>query len=426
MGQIAVPGLGCSLVSTTARTRTVVRSLPIADPGPLLRTLPADEVVAWTRGTDGFAAWGEAARLTVSGPDRFAQAAQWWREVVASLDVDDQVHVPGSGPVAFASFTFDDGPDSSVVIVPSVIAGRRDGASWVTTLGDVDAATSATPTPVRSPGQVRYSDGSITSSAYENAVAAAVERIRGGELDKVVLARDLVASTENPLDPRALLAPLARAYPGCWTFAVDGLVGATPELLVRRTGDHVVSRVLAGTTARGSDAVVDAQHAAELLASDKDRVEHELAVRSVSDALGPFCSDLVVPRAPEVVRLANVQHLQTDITGRLANGESALDLAAALHPTAAVCGTPTGRARAAIRELEDMDRGRYAGPVGWIDSRGDGAFGIALRCAQIDPIDRRTLRMFAGCGIVAGSVPADELAESQTKLLAMREALESG
>ena len=134
---------------------------------------------------------------------------------------------------------------------------------------------------MRSPGQVRYSDGSITSSAYENAVAAAVERIRGGELDKVVLARDLVASTENPLDPRALLAPLSRAYPGCWTFAVDGLVGATPELLVRRTGDHVVSRVLAGTTSRGSDAVVDAQHAAELLASDKDRVEHELAVRSV-------------------------------------------------------------------------------------------------------------------------------------------------
>lgn len=412
-------------MSTTARTRTVVRSLPIADPGPLLETLPADEVVSWTRGTDGFAAWGEAARLTVSGPDRFAQAAQWWREVVGSLDVDDQVHVPGSGPVAFASFTFDDGPGHSVVIVPSVIVGRRDGASWVTTLGDADPQPSAH-ARVRSPGQVRYSDGSITSSDYENAVAAAVERIHRGDLDKVVLARDLVATTQNPLDPRALLAPLSRAYPGCWTFAVDGLIGATPELLVRRTGDHVVSRVLAGTTPRGSDAVVDAQHAADLLASDKDRVEHELAVRSVSDALGPFCSDLVVPRAPEVVRLANVQHLQTDITGRLANGESALDLAAALHPTAAVCGTPTGRARATIRELEDMDRGRYAGPVGWIDARGDGAFGIALRCAQIDPLDRRTLRMFAGCGIVAGSAPADELAESQTKLLAMREALESG
>jgi menaquinone-specific isochorismate synthase len=243
-------------------------------------------------------------------------------------------------------------------------------------------------------------------------------------LEKVVLARDLVATTEAPVDVRALLLRLSARYPSCWTFAVDGLVGSTPELLVRRTGDHVVSRVLAGTSARSSDAVVDAKHAADLLASDKDRSEHELAVRSVADALGPFCSDLVVPRAPEVVRLANVQHLQTDVTGRLAGRESALDLAAALHPTAAVCGTPTSLARTTIRELESMDRGRYAGPVGWIDGRGDGAFGIALRCAQVDPHDERTLRMYAGCGIVAGSVPADELAEAQTKLLAVREALE--
>ncbi|MCZ3386296.1 MAG: isochorismate synthase [Actinomycetia bacterium] len=411
-------------MSTTARTRTVARSVPVADPGPLLDTLPDDQVIAWTRGTDGFAAWGEAARLTISGTDRFRQAAQWWRELVASLDIDDQVHVPGSGPVAFGSFTFDDGPASSVMIVPNIIVGRRDGAAWITTIGANEPALSDPP-PVRPAGQIRYSDGYVTSARYEAAVAAAVERIESGSLDKVVLARDLVASTEHDLDARALLGPLSRTYPSCWTFAIDGLIGATPELLVRRTGDHVVSRVLAGTTPRGSDAVVDAQHAADLLASDKDRVEHELAVRSVSDALGPFCSDLVVPRAPEVVRLANVQHLQTDITGRLANGESALDLAASLHPTAAVCGTPTGRARDLIRELEDMDRGRYAGPVGWIDSRGDGAFGIALRCAQIDPHDARSLRMYAGCGIVEGSVPADELAESQTKLLAIREALES-
>lgn len=412
-------------MSTRARTRTVVRSIPIADPGPLLDTLPDENIVAWTRGTDGFAAWGEAARLTVSGPDRFARAAQWWRELLGSLDIDDQVHVPGTGPVAFGSFTFDDGASSSVMIVPNVIVGRRDGASWVTTIGDADA-TLVPPTPVRPPGQIRYSDGTVTAAGYERAVAAAVDRIAGGTLDKVVLARDLAVSTEHDLDPRALLTPLSRTYPSCWTFAIDGLIGATPELLVRRTGDHVVSRVLAGTTPRGSDAVVDAQHAADLLASDKDRVEHELAVRSVSESLGPFCSDLVVPRAPEVVRLANVQHLQTDITGRLANGESALDLAAALHPTAAVCGTPTGRARSVIRELEEMDRGRYAGPVGWIDSRGDGAFGIALRCAQLDPDDARSLRMYAGCGIVEGSVPADELAESQTKLLAMRDALEAG
>jgi menaquinone-specific isochorismate synthase len=411
-------------VSTTARTRTIVRSLPVADPGPLLDTLPDGDIVTWTRGTDGFAAWGEAARLEVDGPDRFARAADWWRDLLAGMDVDDQVHVPGSGPVAFGSFAFDDGPNRSVMIVPSVLIGRRDGASWVTTIGDADPAA-APLSPVRPPGQVRYSDGEVDSAAFERAVAAAVERIHGGTVDKVVLARDLVARTDEPVDVRALLAPLSRSYPSCWTFAVDGLVGATPELLVRRTGDHVVSRVLAGTTPRDSDAVVDAQHAAELLASGKDRVEHELAVRSVAESLGPFCSDLVVPRAPEVVRLANVQHLQTDVTGRLANGETALDLAAALHPTAAVCGTPTGRARAVIRELEGMNRGRYAGPVGWIDSRGDGAFGIALRCAQIDPDDPRSMRMYAGCGLVKGSDPAAELAESQTKLLAMREALES-
>jgi isochorismate synthase len=409
--------------------------VPIADPGRLIDVLPREGLVTWTRGTDGFAAWGEAARFIVSGPDRFAAAAQWWAQVLANTEIDDQVGVPGSGALAFASFTFDDGPEASVVIVPEVVVGRRDGASWLTTVGDVDVAPLLAPgsqsrpvpqAPISYPGQVRYSDGFVTSAKYEAAIAEAVRRIELNEqLAKVVLALDLVATAERPIDPRALLQHLSARYPSCWTFSVDGLVGSTPELLVRRTGDHVVSRVLAGTTTRSADAVVDAKHAADLLASDKDRVEHDLAVRSVAEALGPFCSDLVVPRAPEVVRLANVQHLQTDVTGRLANGESALDLAAALHPTAAVCGTPTGQARSVIRELEGIDRGRYAGPVGWIDSRGDGAFGIALRCAQIDRDDPRSLRMFAGCGVVAGSVPAAELAEAQSKLLTIREALGS-
>jgi isochorismate synthase len=404
-----------------------IRSVPVADPGRLIDGLPAHQVVSWTRGNDGFAAWGEAARFTTSGPDRFGAATSWWKRAVASATVDDQVGVPGSGALAFASFTFDDGPSESVVVVPQVVVARRDGASWVTTVGDVDAAEaldSSARTAATEPGHVTYSDGDVTSAAYEAAVVEAVRRIEAGELDKVVLARDLVATADAPLDVRVLLRRLSARYPSCWTFTVDGLVGATPELLVRRTGDHVVSRVLAGTTPRSSDAVVDARHAADLLASDKDRVEHELAVRSVADALGPFCSDLVVPRAPEVVRLANVQHLQTDVTGRLAGGETALDLAAALHPTAAVCGTPTGLARATIRELEAMDRGRYAGPVGWIDGRGDGAFGIALRCAMVEPGDPRSLRMYAGCGVVAGSEPSNELAEAHTKFLAVREALE--
>ena len=344
------------------RTRTRVVSKPIPDPGDLLGHLPTRDALCWIRGTDGFVAWGEHARLQVSGPDRFAITANWWRELTEGLDVDDRVGVPGSGPVAFASYTFDDATSETtsdhgeysnvserqcVAIVPKVVIGRRDGAAWLTTFDD---ATMPTPTRVQPLGRIRYSDGDISSADYESAVQKAISRIETTQLEKVVLARDLVATSSGPVDPRALLRPLSEAYPGCWTFAVAGLVGSTPELLVRRTGDHIVSRVLAGTSSRSTDAVVDAQHAAGLLASDKDREEHELAVRSVAEALAPFCSDLVVPRAPEVVRLANVQHLQTDVTGRLANGESALDLAAALHPTAAVCGTPTQLARQAIRE----------------------------------------------------------------------------
>ena len=403
-------------------TRARVRSVPIADPGDLLDQLPHRNALCWMRGADGFVAWGEFARLTIDGPGRFSEAAAWWRDVVATLDVDDLVGVPGSGPVAFASFTFDDGPSDSFVIVPRVIVGRRDGAAWITTVGD--APVDPRVEPVEQQSTVRYSDGDMTATRFEASVSEAVRRIERGTLEKVVLARDLLATMDEPVDARALLRPLSMRYPSCWTFAVEGLVGATPELLIRHTGDHIVSRVLAGTTSRAPDAVVDAQHAAQLLSSDKDRVEHELAVRSVAESLSPFCSDLVVPRAPEVVRLANVQHLLTDVTGRLANGESVLDLAAALHPTAAVCGTPTQRARQLIRDIEGMDRGRYAGPVGWLDARGDGAFGIALRCAQIQQ-DERTVRMFAGCGIVSGSDPGAELSESQTKLLAIRDALPS-
>ena len=244
--------------------------------------------------------------------------------------------------------------------------------------------------------------------------------IKAGELDKVVLARDVVATADGPVDVRHLLVRLAAAYPSCWTFSVDGLVGATPELLVRRTGDLVTSRVLAGTVRRRGDDQTDAGLARALLASDKDTEEHEYAVRSVARALAAHCTDLDVPSRPHVLELANVQHLATDVTGRLADSATVLALAASLHPTAAVCGTPTERAFALIAELEQMDRGRYAGPVGWFDRHGDGEFGIALRCARVEDDQ---VRAFAGCGIVAGSEPADEVAESNAKLIPMREAL---
>jgi menaquinone-specific isochorismate synthase len=218
-----------------------------------------------------------------------------------------------------------------------------------------------------------------------------------------------------------LLSRLAERFPGCYTFACAELVGATPELLIRRTGDRIDSLVLAGTTARGTDAADDQARAAALLGSAKDREEHSYAAEMVRDALAPLCAELSVAAVPELLTLSNVLHLASPVHGRLDGERSVLDVLAALHPTPAVGGTPTAVAMDLIRELEVMDRGRYAGPVGWIDGRGDGEWGIALRCAEIDGA---RARLFAGCGIVADSDPRAELAEAQTKFRAMQYALE--
>lgn len=405
--------------------RLVVTTRPIRDPDHLLARLPQHDPVAWVRNGEGLVGWGVAARLEVRGNERFSRTQRWWSTLCASLDVDDTVSMPGTGPVAFGSFSFDAETSTSLVVVPQVVVGRRSGQAWITTISTEHAPRPVVP-PVsvpEAPLSVTWSEGSRTTIEWQGSVAEAIDRIRFGELDKVVLARDVRATVEGPLDPRHLLLRLAEAYPSCWTFSVGGLIGATPELLVRRTGDLVTSRVLAGTVRRRGDDRTDAGLARALLASGKDTEEHEYAVRSVAKALAAHCTDLEVPERPHVLELANVQHLATDVTGRLADSATVLALAASLHPTAAVCGTPTERAFDLIREIEGMDRGRYAGPVGWFDRHGDGEFGIALRCAEVDP-DQGEVRSFAGCGIVAGSDPADELAESVAKLVPIRDALE--
>jgi menaquinone-specific isochorismate synthase len=401
---------------------TSVRTLPVDDPALLLALLPLDGPLAWVRGGEGLVGWGEAARAEFTGPDRFTAAERWWRAFRAGLDIDDPLGVPGSGAVAFASFGFDPDSGTSVVVVPRTVVGRRDGVAWVTVVGEPAAGgpLALVPAPA-APQGVRFTTGSRSEEQWLGAVRQAVARIARGDLEKVVLARDLVATADAPVDARHLLLRLAARYPSCWTFAVDGLVGATPELLVRRRGDQVTSRVLAGTVRRLGDDVADGELAIALMDSDKDLEEHELAVHSVAAALAEHCADLDVPEHPRVLRLANVQHLATDVTGRLTSGAGVLRLAAALHPTAAVCGTPTADALGLIRELEGMDRDRYAGPVGWLGADDDGEFGIALRCARIDGSQ---VRMFAGCGIVAGSDAQDELAEAQAKFVPIREALE--
>lgn len=401
-----------------------VNTVRIEDPGPLLELLPRDGALAWVSGDEGLVGWGETARFEFSGQDHFGQAQDWWRALVASTEVIDDVGLPGCGLVAFGSFAFDPLAKDSVLVVPEVVVGHRGGCWWVTTVGSASPLVEPTDPP-SPPGQVRFSDGSSSSVAWTSLVADVVARIATGEVAKVVLARDLEARLDAPLDVRWPLKRLAAAYPGCWTFAVDGLIGATPELLVRLEEGLVTSRVLAGTISRTGDPARDIAQAAALAHSSKDLEEHDYAVRSVADSLAPHCKAVQVPVEPFVLHLQNVMHLATVVTGVVADGSSSLDLVASLHPSAAVCGTPTAAAMAVIREVEGLDRARYAGPVGWLDASGDGEWGIALRCAEIDPNDPRRLRLFAGCGIVARSQPEQELAESAAKFVPMRDALQA-
>ncbi len=423
----ALPDVGAEaplVVRTTELTGTD------AD-GTLLDLLPADDPVAWLRRGDGLVGWGVAARVRTSGPARFDAAETWWQEAVAGAVVRDEVGVPGTGLVAFGSFGFADAPGDSVLVVPRVVVGqRRQGGRtrrWVTVVGSGQlppgALPLAAPAPL-APRGLRYADGALDGAQWASAVEEAVRRIGEGQLEKVVLARDLIAQADAPIDVRWPLQRLAGSYSGCWTYHVDGLVGATPEMLVRRERGLVTSRVLAGTIRRTGDDQHDLALAGALARSSKDLEEHEYAVRSVAEALAPHCSSMNVPEAPFVLHLPNVMHLATDVTGVLDapshTGTGALALAASLHPSAAVGGTPTTTALAAIAELEEMPRGRYAGPIGWIDADGDGEWGLALRCGQVEG-DR--VRLFAGCGIVAGSQAEAELAEAQAKLVPVRDAL---
>jgi menaquinone-specific isochorismate synthase len=425
--------------------RLAVRTVPVDGDGDLLDHLPEAGGVAWVRGGTGLIGWGEAARITLpAGEDRFTAGQKWLRALFDTAETDDRVGLAGCGPVAFGSFTFDPASDGSVLIVPRTVLGRSGDRAWRTDISDAEDHALAGPVQLTlaprgtaprgtapraalrqpaaaAPGRIRWHDGALSAPAWQRAVAAAVTRIRAGELGKVVLARDLNATAPQPIDLRVVLRRLAARYPDCHTYTCDGLTGATPELLIRRDGTRISSRVLAGTAARGSTGAQDDAIAAALLASEKDTAEHAYAVESVREVLAPLCDSLDIDPSPWLLTLANVRHLATDVSGTLTGDTSALAVAAALHPTAAVGGTPTAVAMELIRELEGMDRGRYAGPVGWVDSRGNGEWGIALRCAEISGA---TARLFAGCGIVTGSDPVAELGETQAKFRPMQDALE--
>nr|WP_197981119.1 isochorismate synthase [Frigoribacterium sp. CFBP 8754] len=377
----------------------------------MLDVVDRSSPLVFVRGGAGMAGIGEAVRLEFSGPSRMRDAAAAWRELAGRATVDDDVRVPGTGLIAFGSFAFDDeSADTSVLIVPSIVIGRRDGVAWITR---VDGAELPAGTPVGASVRLRLREGELSAAGYADAVARAVDAIGAGDVSKVVLARDLVGQLPPEADLRLVAATLLTAYPDCYAFAVDGLIGASPETLVRSERGEVSARVLAGSAARGVDAVSDERAAHALATSPKDLDEHAFALRSLLLSLGPHATDVVTGEQPFTLKLPNLWHLASDVRGRLTDGSSSLDLIDSLHPTAAVAGTPTREALALIRELEPFDRGRYAGPVGWVGADGDGEWAIALRCAQVSP--EGEVRAFAGAGVVAESVPEREVAETTMK-----------
>lgn len=412
-----------------ADTRLRVRTVAVDETAPLVPRLDPRHPLLWMRRGEGMIGLGEVLRIETRGPDRIADAARAWRELVAKADLDDRVGLPGSGLVSFGAIAFaDESAATSVLVVPEIVLGRREGRAWVTRIEVLDAASVAPappvelpePAPKRDVPRVRFEPGAMPPGRYTAAVDEAVRRIDDGRFEKVVLARQLVGELHEDAGLRAALAKLADDYPDTWVFAVDGLIGASPETLVRVDHGTVSARVLAGTASRGRDAAADREQAARLAASHKDLAEHALAVESAVATLAPHTARLDASPEPFTLQLPNLWHLATDLKGTLGDGSSSLDLVRAVHPTAAVAGTPRDVALAAIAELEGFDRGRYAGPVGWIDAAGDGEWAIALRCAQVDPDG--TVRAYAGCGIVHDSVPADELAETDMKFRPIVEA----
>jgi len=397
----------------------VAWSVEVDDPGDLLSWLPDGQAFAFLRGRDGIVGWGVAARLPALPAARSAeQVADDVEALLAAITVRDDVALPGSGPVAMASLVFDPQASGSVVVVPKVVLGRRGGRSWLTLVTPPGAV--AVPQLRRRPAAAAVPvDAHVTAqvpaeAVWAEAVATAVRELRKGDLEKVVLARALDVEAAAVIDPRVIAGRLAQRFPSCFTYVCDGLVGASPELLVRRFGRQAESQVLAGSVRRGASPEEDAELEQMLLTSAKDRHEHQLAVESVGKVFSAAALDVACEPEPQLVRLANISHLGTLLQAWLPNPPpSAMRLVAALHPTAAVGGVPGSAALEAIRRLEAAPRDRYAGPVGWIDARGDGEFAIALRCTQLSG---RTARVWAGAGIVAQSDPAAEVAETAVKL----------
>jgi len=377
----------------------------------------------WARDDLALAGVGEVLRLPVTRPGGVGTVQDQLRAMAGP----DELEVPGSGPVAFGAFPFDPTMPGELV-VPELLVGRGpEGRRWLTIVddggGSADDAVArlcdlaSDEHPASEPSRIEVESVLPPDVWCDDVVTPVRDRIRAGELVKTVLARELVVTADVPIDTARVIRRLHQRFGTAIVFALDGFVGASPELLVSRSRDVVKAHPLAGTAARSSDPQVDGRLAAGLLTSNKDHIEHRITIDWLLDTLLPFCSYVDAEPEPTLVSLANVHHLGTRVQGRLSSPPaSVLELVEALHPTPAVGGDPQGLALELIARHEQADRGRYAGPVGWVDGNGNGAFAVAIRSAQISG---PTARVFAGVGVVADSDPQAELAETRAKFQAM-------
>lgn len=402
------PALPEGLVAVTRRLDDDVDLLDVA----------GEDGLVWAGGKTGFGGRGIAARVVVPRRDP-AVAAKAVHDALDRIDVDDAVGLPGTGAMALGALPFDPERDGELV-VPELVVGRSDdGTRWITSITPGGAEPAVPVLDERSmPEPSRYEVTSERDPAeWCDAVRDARDELRQGRAQKVVLSRSVTVQGDSALSPAAILRRLRDSYPACMLYSIEGLVGASPELLVARQGDLVRSHPMAGTAPRSSDPSTDARLAAALMSSTKDQVEHRLTIDMVHDTLLPWCSYLDEEAEPSIVAMANVQHLATQVEGRLsAPAASVIELMAALHPTPAVCGAPRVAALSLIDRYEHLDRDRFAGPVGWVDADGNGAWAVGIRCAEVEG---RTARLFAGVGVLPDSDPAAELAETRAKLQAL-------
>jgi len=394
-------------------TDLVARAMRIDGNQDLLPFFTPDDGFFFEHPSRALVTIGAAHTISVpGGPGLVARSARAARDALGRVRWEGVVP-----PIVVGALPFGEEAPATLVI-PRLSLIRRDGETWKVVIGaEREALAEFVPTLPR--GSLRVT-AVPDPNAYVAAVAEARGRIRAGALEKVVLARMLIAQSDHEFDRRALLARLRAAEPGAFTFAAGGFIGASPELLVAREGDTVRARPLAGTIARRSDPAADDEAARSLSASEKDRAEHRLVVEAVREALQPVTTSLSIDDTPHALATSKVWHLATDVVGTVRDGLDGLSLASLLHPTPAVCGTPREAARAAIKELEQIERALYAGAVRWMDARGDGEWAVALRCAEMQG---RIALLFAGAGIVADSDPEAELAETDAKFRSMLEAL---